>query len=179
MKVTETILRGCFIIEPTVFKDERGIFFESFRKDKLEKAIGYSVNFVQDNQSISKKGVLRGLHFQKDNAAQAKLISVVKGKVLDIVVDIRPNSSNCGKYIKVELSSENKKRVYIPKGMAHGFLALSDETIVNYKCDTYYNPEAESGIIYNDKDLDIDWEYPNEDLIISPKDFKFPNFSEL
>lgn len=179
MIFTETKLSGCFSIEPEVFKDDRGIFFEVFKKSALEKIVGHSIDFVQENQSISKKGVLRGLHFQKGEAAQAKLISVLKGEVLDVIVDIRPDSPTYGEHIKVKLSSKNKKVIYIPKGMAHGFLALSKKVIFNYKCDNYYQPEAERGILYNDKDLNIDWNFPNNDLILSKKDLKLPEFRKL
>jgi dTDP-4-dehydrorhamnose 3,5-epimerase len=174
----ETKLSGCFILEPKIHTDERGLFFETFRKEDLEAAVGYNVDFVQENQSISKKGVLRGLHFQKSEAAQAKLISVANGDVLDVIVDLRQESLTYGQHIKIELSSENKKSIFIPKGMAHGFLAISDEVVLTYKCDNYYNPKLESGIIYNDENLNIDWQFPKEQLILSPKDLRLPKFSK-
>lgn len=179
MTFTETNLKGCFIIEPRIFEDERGVFFESFRKDKLEKTLGYKVDFVQENQSISQKGVLRGLHFQEGDAAQAKLIRVIGGKALDVIVDIRENSITYGQHFKVELSSANRKMIFIPKGMAHGFLALTEEVVLTYKCDNYYTPEKEGGINYNDKDLNIDWGFPQKDLILSLKDIELPNFTAL
>jgi len=179
VKITETKLKGCFIVEPTIFEDERGIFFESYQKEKFEAAIGQRIDFVQNNQSISKKGVLRGLHFQTDKYAQAKLVKVTKGKVLDIVLDIRQDSDTFGEYFKIELSENNKTMLFIPKGMAHGFLALTEETIFDYKCDNYYNKNAERGIIYNDADLNIDWEYPIENIIISEKDRQLPSFKSI
>ncbi len=178
MEIKETILKGCFIIEPTIYKDERGVFFESYQKKELDTAIGYNVDFVQTNQSISKKGTLRGLHFQKGEYAQAKLVSVVKGTVFDIVVDIRKYSPTYGSYIKVELSDSNKKSIFIPKGMAHGFVAL-EETVFTYQCDNFYNKDSESGIIYNDRILDIKWDYPESEMIISLKDKQLPLFSEI
>ena len=174
MKLTETILKDCFIVEPRLFSDERGIFFESYSKADFESSLGKTVNFVQDNHSISKKGVLRGLHFQKGIYAQAKLVRVVKGSVLDVVVDLREGSPTFKQYIKLILSEENRKMLFIPKGMAHGFLSLSEETIFTYKCDNYYNKSAESGIRYNDPDLQIDWGFPDKDFIISQKDLELP-----
>ncbi|MGB3144344.1 MAG: dTDP-4-dehydrorhamnose 3,5-epimerase [Maribacter sp.] len=170
MNITETKLKGCFLVEPELFKDNRGVFFEVFRKDELDNKLGYEINFIQENQSISKKGVLRGLHFQKGSAAQAKLVNVVQGEVLDVVVDLRPESETFGQHVKIRLSGENHKSLFIPKGLAHGFLALSDKVIFSYKCDAYYDPEMEAGIFFNDQDLGIDWEYPFSELIISDKD---------
>lgn len=178
MKIIETNLHGCLVIEPTIFEDERGSFFESYQKEKLDKMLGFEVNFVQTNQSISKKGTLRGLHFQEGKHAQAKLVSVVKGSVFDIVVDIRKYSPTYGSHIKVELSDSNKKSIFIPKGMAHGFVAL-EETVFTYQCDNFYNKDSESGIIYNDKILDIKWDYPESEMIISLKDKQLPLFSEI
>ena len=179
MTFKETKIKGCFVLNVQIFTDERGIFFESLKKNELEKTLGYKVNFVQENQSVSHKGVLRGLHFQKGDAAQAKLLRVVKGNVLDVVVDLRKDSLTYGQHIKVQLSAENRKSIFIPKGMAHGFLALSKEVVLTYKCDNYYAPEKESGIVYNDNDLSIDWGFKSSDLIISPKDIELPNFSVL
>ena len=179
MKFTETDLKGCFILEPDVFEDDRGIFFESFHKEKLYKAIGQQIDFVQDNQSISKKGVLRGLHFQKGEYAQAKLVRVIKGEVLDVVVDMRKDSGTFGQHFKLKISSENRKSIFIPKGIAHGFLALSDEVIFVYKCDALYNRRSEGGIRYNDPDLNIDWEIQESKLILSPKDVALPLFKEM
>ena len=179
MKVTETHLKGCFVIEPKVFHDERGLFFESFQKDKLEKELGLTLNFVQDNQSISKQGVLRGLHFQEGDHAQAKLVQVVKGEVLDVIVDLRKNSATFGEHITIELSDTNKKSIYIPKDMAHGFVVRSIEAIFAYKCDAYYHQASERGLIYNDSTLGIDWEYPLEKMILSEKDAALPTLKEV
>ncbi len=179
MKVTETHLKGCFIIEPSVFHDERGLFFESFQKEQLERVIGHEVDFVQDNQSISKQGVLRGLHFQEGAHAQAKLVQVIKGEVLDVIVDLRKDSLTFGQHMTIELSDTNKKLVFIPKGMAHGFVVRSKEAIFAYKCDAYYHQPAERGLIYNDSTLGIDWGYPSEDVILSAKDAALPTFKEL
>ena len=178
MKITEINLKGCFIIEPKVFLDERGAFFESFQKENLEQALGSTINFVQDNQSISKHGVLRGLHFQEGEHAQAKLIQVVQGEVLDVIVDMRKDSATFGQHLSFVLSDSNRKSIFIPKGMAHGFLARSEEVIFSYKCDAYYNQASERGIVYNDQTLDIDWDYPIENIILSQKDTELPTFKE-
>jgi len=179
MKITETKLKGCLILEPQIYEDKRGVFFEVFKKNELESVLGYNIDFVQENTSISKKGVLRGLHFQRGDSAQAKLVSVQRGEVVDVIVDIRPDSASFGQHIKVNLSEANKKCIFIPKGMAHGFLALSNEVVFNYLCDGYYNPKTESGILYNDSDLAIDWGYPSAELIVSDKDLVLPSFKEL
>jgi len=176
MKITETKLKGCFVIEPKVYNDERGFFLEIFKKKDLEVALGFKIDFVQENKSISKKGVLRGLHFQTGEAAQAKLVTVQKGKVLDVIVDLRQSSATYGEHIKITLSEHNLKSIFIPKGMAHGFLALSNDTTFTYKCDNYYDPIKEAGIIYNDVDLNINWGFTELDLIISDKDKDLPNF---
>jgi len=176
MNVAETKLRGCFIIEPNVFKDDRGYFFESFNQQTFEKAISQKVNFVQDNQSFSNYGVLRGLHFQKGEHAQAKLVRVLQGSVWDVAVDLRSESLTYGQYIGVELSAENNKQLFIPRGFAHGFVVLSKKAEFFYKCDNYYNKESESGIIFNDETLNIDWKLPLIDLIISEKDSILPLF---
>ncbi len=178
MKVTETTLQGCFIIEPTIFDDGRGVFFESFNQQKFNQKTGIEVDFVQDNQSVSQKGVLRGLHFQKNEFSQAKLVRVIKGKVLDIVLDLRKNSKTFGKIFSSILSEENNKQVFIPRGFAHGFVALENETIFAYKCDNYYNKESEGGIIYNDADLQIDWILSEDEIILSKKDKVLPSFKE-
>ena len=170
MKVTETHLKGCFIIEPTIFDDGRGSFFESFNLQKFEEKIGLKINFVQDNQSTSQRGVLRGLHFQKGEFAQAKLVRVIQGKVLDVVVDIRRNSETFGQSFSIELSGENNKQLFVPRGFAHGFAVLEDNTIFFYKCDNYYNKESEGGLIYNDSDLNINWKLKEEEIILSEKD---------
>lgn len=179
MQITETHLKGCYIIEPKIFEDERGFFFESYKKNEFEQVTGRSIDFVQHNQSISKRGVLRGLHLQTGEHAQSKLISVVKGEVLDVVVDFREDSKTFGQHFKLRLSEENKKSIFIPKGMAHGFLTLSEEAVFTYKCDAYYQPASESGILYSDDALNIDWEYPKEALILSKKDRKLPTLKQL
>ena len=179
MIVNPTIIEGCFIIQPQIFKDERGYFYESFNQAKFEELTHLSVNFIQDNESSSSKGVLRGLHFQKGEFAQAKLVRVVKGAVQDVVVDVRPSSKTYGQHFSIELSEENKTQLFIPRGLAHGFLVLENDTIFNYKCDNYYNKEAESGIIYNDASLAIDWNASEKDLIISEKDLLLPQFKEV
>ncbi|MEP1488987.1 MAG: dTDP-4-dehydrorhamnose 3,5-epimerase [Algibacter sp.] len=179
MNAIETNLLGCFIVEPKVFNDNRGSFFESFNQDKFNQAIGDRIMFVQDNQSFSTKGVLRGLHFQKGNFAQSKLVRVVKGKVLDVCLDIRKESPTFGKHFSILLDGINNKQLYIPKGFAHGFVVLEDDTIFSYKCDNYYEKSSERGIIYNDKDLDIDWQLSSEELILSEKDQLLPTFKDF
>lgn len=179
MNCIETNLKGCFVIEPQIFEDDRGQFFESYNKQKFENAIGQKIDFVQDNQSISKKGVLRGLHFQVGEYAQAKLVHVISGKVLDVVVDLRTNSETFGEYFKLELSGDNNKMIFIPKGMAHGFATLSEEAIFAYKCDAYYHKASENGIFYKDSTLNIDWSLPLEEMIISQRDKELPTFKEL
>ncbi len=178
MKVIETKLKGCYIIEPTIFSDDRGYFYETFNKQKFEKLIGQTVNFVQDNESFSSRGVLRGLHFQKGEYAQAKLVRVLQGAVLDVAVDIRKNSSTFGEHIAVEITAENKKQLFVPRGFAHGFVVLSDTVTFLYKCDNFYNKASEGGIIYNDKTLNIDWKIPQNELIISEKDAVLPTFEK-
>ncbi len=170
MQFIETKLKGCFVIKPKVIEDNRGYFMESFNEKTFENGVGQKVCFVQDNQSFSTKGVLRGLHYQCSEHAQAKLVRVLQGEVLDVAVDIRPNSDTFGEYISVLLSQENKKQLFIPRGFAHGFLVLSDTATFFYKCDNFYNKESEGGIIYNDKTIAIDWQFPLEKLIISDKD---------
>jgi dTDP-4-dehydrorhamnose 3,5-epimerase len=170
MVVIQTNLEGCFIIEPQIYGDERGCFFESFNQKVFEEKIGLKVNFVQDNQSISQRGVLRGLHLQKGKFAQAKLVRVIKGRVLDVVVDVRKESKTFGKVFSIELSGTNSKQLFVPRGFLHGFSVLEDDTIVAYKCDNYYKPEAEDGVIFNDKDLNIDWNLKEEEIVVSEKD---------
>lgn len=174
MKIEQTRLEGCYLLNPDVFEDIRGSFFESFNQQKFNQIIGQNVVFVQDNESFSERGVLRGLHFQKGKWAQAKLVRVVQGSVWDVVVDIRPNSSTFGKSMGLELSEENRKQLFIPKGFAHGFLVLSKTAKFLYKCDNFYNKESEGGIIYNDPTLNIDWRLDQEKLIISKKDLALP-----
>lgn len=176
MKVTETSLKGCFIIEPTLFEDDRGVFFESYNHGKFEASIGQQIDFVQDNHSISHKGVLRGLHFQTGKYAQSKLVRVAQGKAMDVVVDLRTDSITFGQHFKMILSESNAKMLFVPKGMAHGFLALEQNTVFLYKCDAYYHKESEGGIIYNDAELRIDWEYPLNRVLLSRKDLELPSF---
>ncbi|MGZ0015680.1 dTDP-4-dehydrorhamnose 3,5-epimerase [Yeosuana sp. AK3] len=178
MFLKETKLKGCFILQPTVFKDSRGYFFESFNQQKFNESIGLNINFIQDNESFSVKGTLRGLHYQKGEFAQAKLVRVIKGKVLDIAVDIRKSSPTFGEHISLELSEDNKQQLFIPRGFAHGFVVLSDTAIFSYKCDNFYNKESEGGIIYNDKSLNIDWKLEESELIFSEKDLELPWFKE-
>ena len=179
MELKETTLKDCYLLEPKVHTDARGAFFEAYRKDELEALLGQRIDFVQDNHSVSKKGVLRGLHFQKEPYAQAKLVRVVEGEVLDVVVDLRTGSPTYGQHYKTRLSAENRKILFIPRGMAHGFLSLTEEAIFTYKCDNYYRKDAEAGILFNDPELQIDWEYPLQDLILSEKDRKLPTLKQL
>lgn len=180
IKATETKLKGCFIIEPTIFEDERGYFFESYNHKDFCDAIGQEVNFVQDNQSFSKKGVLRGLHFQKGEHAQAKLVSVLTGRIQDVVVDLRKDSPTFAQHFSIELSGENKMQLFVPRGFAHGFLTLSKSATVFYKCDNYYNKNSEGGIQFDCPELNIKWlNNPNE-LLLSIKDKNLPDYlSEL
>jgi len=170
MEIQKTDISDVVVIKPRVFEDARGYFFESYNKLKFDELIGGDINFIQDNEAKSSYGVVRGLHFQKCEHAQAKLIKVVKGKVLDVAVDIRKDSPTYGKHISQILSEENKLQLYIPRGFAHGYAALSDEVIFQYKCDNYYCPESEGGIAYNDESLAIDWMIDEKDMVISEKD---------
>lgn len=178
IKATETKLKGCFILEPQIFEDQRGYFLESYNHKDFCEAIGREVAFVQDNQSFSKKGVLRGLHFQKGKHAQAKLISVLQGKIQDVVVDLRKDSPTFGQHLSIELCSDNKKQLFIPRGFAHGFLTLSDSAKVFYKCDNYYNKEAERGIRC-DGILGIKWKLKKENIILSHKDALLPTYKDF
>jgi dTDP-4-dehydrorhamnose 3,5-epimerase len=178
MKLIETPIADLFVVEPTIFTDSRGYFLESFNADKF-LSIGLNVQFVQDNESYSEFGVVRGLHFQLAPYAQAKLVRVVQGKILDVAVDIRKNSPTYGKHFSCVLSDENKHMLFIPKGFAHGFAVLSPKAIVNYKCDSIYNASAERGIRYNDSRLNIDWKLLNASPIVSAKDNVLPLFSEI
>lgn len=182
MKSTETKIKNLLLIEPKVFEDSRGFFMESYNYSTF-KELGIDNVFVQDNISKSSKGVLRGLHFQKGDSAQAKLVRVLKGSVLDIAIDLREDSETFGKYIAVELNDKNKQMLFIPRGFAHGFLTLEDDTEFIYKCDNFYNPKSEVGIIWNDRDLNIDWNLDKynikeKELIISEKDKKNITFKE-
>lgn len=179
MEIEKTNIEGCFVLKPDIFNDQRGYFFESFNKELFEKNTGISVNFIQDNESKSSRGVLRGLHFQEGEHAQAKLVRVIKGSVLDVCVDIRKTSKTFGQYFSIILDGKKKKQLFIPKGLAHGFLVLEDDTIFSYKCDNYYNKPSEGGIVYNDKALNINWGMPDNELILSEKDKKLPTFENL
>jgi dTDP-4-dehydrorhamnose 3,5-epimerase len=176
MKISKTFIKDLLVVEPQLFNDDRGFFYESYNKKNLDKII--KITFVQDNESKSNKGVVRGLHFQLPPFEQTKLVRCVSGKILDVAVDLRINSKTYGKFFSVELSSENNNQLFVPKGFAHGFQVLSETAIVNYKVDNFYNPKYDSGIIWNDKDLSIDW---NLDLkpILSPKDLKLKSFKNL
>ncbi len=181
MKVAKTEIEGLLIIEPDVFGDDRGFFVETYNKERYIKN-GIDVEFVQDNLSKSVKGVLRGLHFQKTPFAQGKLVQVINGSVLDVAVDMRYDSKTFGEWVSVKLSEENKKQFWIPEGFAHGFVALEDDTIFSYKCTNLYNKESEGTIMWNDKDLNIDWqleEYRIGEPIISDKDSKNTNFYNI
>ena len=179
MIAKETKLKGCFIMQPKIYTDERGYFFETFNQKTFNELTGLDISFVQDNESFSTKGVLRGLHYQTGDFAQAKLVRVIKGNVLDVAVDVRRNSKTFGKHITVELSGENKKQLFIPRGFAHGFVVLSETAIFSYKCDNFYNKASESGIIYNDSTLNIDWQLAKNELIISEKDMLLPKFEDV
>ncbi len=179
MIIEQTGLKDCFIIEPKVFEDKRGYFFETYNREKFNQLVGFDVDFVQDNESFSTKGVLRGLHLQKGEHAQAKLVRVVQGEVLDVAVDVRKDSETYGKHVSIVLSEENKRQLFIPRGFAHGFVVLSDIAVFSYKCDNYYNKASEGGIVYNDPDLNIDWQLPSEELIISEKDMILPTLDKL
>jgi dTDP-4-dehydrorhamnose 3,5-epimerase len=174
MKVTETELKGCFILEPTLFKDERGYFFESFNAKNFNEAIGEEVSFVQDNQSYSSKGVVRAIHYQQGKFTQAKLVRVLSGRVLDVAVDLRKGSPTFGQHFSIELSAENKKQLFIPKGFGHGFSVLSETAEFFYKCDNFYNKASEGGIVYNDPSLNIDWQIPLNEIKVSEKDLELP-----
>lgn len=169
MNVIKTDIQGVVIVEPKVFGDHRGYFFESFSEKDFAEAVG-EVKFVQDNESKSSYGVLRGLHFQKPPHAQAKLVRVVKGRVLDVAVDLRKGSPTFGKHVAVELTEENHRQLFIPRGFAHGFAVLSDEAVFQYKCDNYYAPQSEGSVLWNDPDIGIEWGIPSEDVMLSEKD---------
>ena len=179
MKIEKTPLEGCFVLTPSIYEDARGHFKETFHKERFQKLTGASGDFVQDNESKSSRLALRGLHFQIGVHAQAKLVRVVQGAVLDVCVDLRENSPTFKQWYSVELNAKNHKQMYIPRGFAHAFLALEDDTVFSYKCDNYYNHEAERGIRFDDPELNIDWGYPNEDLILSDKDQAFPTLKEF
>ena len=179
MKLEKTPLKDCFVLTPEVFIDHRGKFLESYHKKKFNEITGLELDFVQDNQSVSKKGVLRGLHFQKGEFAQAKLVRVIHGEVMDVVVDLRPDSPTFKKAHHIILSDQNQHQLFIPQGFAHGFITLSETSVFSYKCDRFYYPGSESGVIYNDPDLAIDWKIPEDEFILSEKDTKLPTLKEL
>ena len=177
MEVVETNIEGVIIIEPRIFKDDRGYFFESFSQREFEEKV-CKTTFVQDNESKSSYGVLRGLHFQKPPFAQSKLVRVIKGAVLDVAVDIRKGSPTFGQYVSVELTGDNHRQFFIPRGFAHGFSVLSEEVIFQYKCDNFYSPQSEGAIAWNDPDLNIDWRIPAEKVVLSEKDSKHPRLKD-
>lgn len=179
MEYIKTDIEGVYILQPKVFKDQRGYFFESFRQSDFDANIGGHTEFIQDNESKSSYGVLRGLHFQKGEFSQAKLVRVIKGKVLDVAVDMRKSSPTFGKYVMVELSDENKTQFFIPRGFAHGFLVLSDEAIFTYKVDNAYAPQSETGVRFDDPDINIQWPIAKEDMILSDKDMKAKPLAEV
>ena len=176
MKFLRLEIPDVILCEPKVFGDERGYFTEAFRQDKLDDFLGYKINFCQDNESKSSFGVLRGLHYQLAPYAQTKLVRVIQGSVLDVAVDIRKDSPTFGQHVAVELTSENKKQLLVPRGFAHGFVVLSEEAVFSYKVDNYYHPESDRGIAFNDKSLEIDWKLNSNELKLSEKDLKQPLF---
>ena len=178
MKFIKSEIPDVYIIEPSVFGDDRGYFLESFNLEKFEENM-FPIKFIQDNESKSSRGVLRGLHFQKPPYAQSKLVRCLKGKILDVALDLRKNSKTFGDFETIVLSSENKEQLFVPKGFAHGFIVLSESAIISYKVDNYYKPEFESGIIWNDPDLNIDWKINKTEFIISDKDTKLPTFNNF
>lgn len=177
MESTETKLKGCFILQPKIFKDDRGYFFESYNQKTFQEHTGQKINFIQDNQSYSAYGTIRGLHFQKGESAQAKLVRVLQGKVFDVAVDLREDSETYGQWFGVELSGENNTQFFIPRGFAHGFSVLSETAVFAYKCDNYYDKASEGGIIYNDSTLNIDWGIEPGKEVISEKDLVLPTFN--
>ena len=176
MNAIETELKGCFILEPTVFEDERGYFFESYNENKMEQILGYKPTFVQDNQSKSSYGVVRGLHMQAGEHSQAKLVRVVEGAVIDVAVDVRPNSPTFGQSVAVELSADNKRQLFIPRGFLHGFSVISETATFFYKCDNGYNKASENGINPLDETLAIDWQIPANKMVLSEKDQEAQTF---
>ncbi|MEL6557235.1 MAG: dTDP-4-dehydrorhamnose 3,5-epimerase [Bacteroidota bacterium] len=179
MMISETILEGCYVIEPRLFNDHRGFFFEGFNAMQFKEQTGIDFHVCQMNCSRSAKGVIRGLHFQEKPYEQAKVVFVTKGEVMDVIVDLRPDSVSYGKHIKIHLSSENQKRVFIPKGFAHGFLSLTENAELNYLVDEYYNAEHDSGIHISDENLKIDWGISPDEMILSDKDKKLQSFNKL
>jgi dTDP-4-dehydrorhamnose 3,5-epimerase len=178
MQIEQTPLKDCYIINDTVFADDRGYFFESFNQQKFKQLTGFDISFVQDNQSKSTRGVLRGLHFQQGIHAQSKLVRVIEGSVLDVAVDLRKNSPSFAQHFAIELSATNHKQLFVPKGFAHGFIVLSNTATFVYKCDNFYNKASEGGIIYNDKNLAINWQISENEILVSEKDIQLPSFNE-
>lgn len=178
MKMYPTPLKDCYILEPTVFEDERGYFYEKFNEKRFEELTGMNGHFVQDNISKSSYGVLRGLHLQKGDHAQAKLVSCLEGRVWDVAVDLRPGSATFGQWYGVELTGENKRQFYVPRGFGHGFSVLSETAVFAYKCDNFYDKASEGGVLWNDEDLGIDWKLPAKDVVLSDKDRIMPRFAE-
>lgn len=176
MKFIKSTIPDVIICEPTVFGDHRGYFMESFKQQELNAFLGYNVSFTQDNESMSTYGVMRGMHYQKGTFSQSKLVRVIAGKVLDVVVDLRADSATFKQVFCIELSAENKRQLFVPKGFAHGYIVLSDAAIFHYKVDVPYAPENEAGFMYNDASLKIDWQIPQKDIIVSEKDLKQPEF---
>ncbi len=179
MTVTPTFIADVYIIDPIVFKDQRGFFYEFFNQEKFEQLTGQNIQFIQDNLAASQRGVLRGLHFQKSPFGQAKLVSVIKGSVLDVVVDLRRNSKTFGRYFSIVLSATNKKQLFMPRGIAHAYLSLENDTLFFYKIDNTYHPESESGIRFDDPDLKIDWQTDISQVILSEKDRNLPYLNEI
>lgn len=178
MKIKQTPLKDCYIIEPTIFEDDRGYFYEKFNEQKFEQLTGMNGHFVQDNISKSSYGVLRGLHLQKGDHSQAKLVSCLEGKVWDVAVDLRADSPTLGKWFGIELSDENKLQFYVPRGFGHGFSVLTRTAVFAYKCDNFYSKESEGGVLWKDQELNIDWKLPVSDIILSDKDKIQPTFAE-
>ncbi len=179
MKVLKTAIEGLLIIEPTVFGDSRGYFFESYNKQRFKDETGLDIDFVQDNESMSSYGVMRGLHFQRPPFTQSKLVRCVRGKVLDVAVDIRKGSPTYGQHVAVELTEDNHRQFFVPRGFAHGFAVLSQTAVFQYKCDNFYAPQADGGINIKDETLGIDWQIPMDRAILSDKDLKHPNLADF
>lgn len=179
MEIIYSAIEGVFIVEPKVFGDDRGYFFESFNAREFAEKTGMDIRFVQDNESYSRYGVLRGLHFQKPPFAQSKLVRVVKGRVFDVAVDIRKGSPTYGKHVCCELSEQNHRQFFIPQGFAHGFCVLSDDAVFQYKCDNFYHLESEGALAWNDPDINIEWPVRSEDVVLSPKDLQHPNLKDF
>jgi len=179
LEIQHTPLKDCFVLKPRIFKDHRGTFYETYNQNLFNEVSGKDIDFVQDNQSTSTRGVLRGLHFQTGEMAQSKLVRVILGKVLDIVVDIRKDSKTFGQHFSIILDDKEQLQLFVPKGFAHGFITLSETSKFAYKCDNFYDKASEGGIIYNDATLALDWHLPKEDFIISEKDLELPSFLDI